>query len=176
MLCAVAVVAIALQPGLRPIEAGVGDVAPDRLSQRRIEVEQRIPTGFEQIYELTTPDGSTTLVRIAGGVYVTFDRSQYDARSGEALIPAGATFIIGSPVRGLSQTPAQAPNRVNLRPRTSEPSSPSPSSIGPPSIAGNELYRRIRVTQLLFSILKPRNEASEPHAGGRGPDAGENQR
>lgn len=154
----------------------MGDIAPDRLSQRRIEVERRLPSGFEQVYELTAPDGTTTLVRIAGGVYVTFDRSQYDPRSGEAIIPAGATFIIGSPIETAAVTPSPAPNRVNLRPGAAQPPPSVPERVGVPSIAGNELYRRVRVTQLLFSIMKPVARASEPHAGGRGADAGENQR
>ena len=157
------------RPGYRSVEEGIEDVSPLAKSGRIERVDLRHPIGFEQVYEITTPDGKTAYVRIDGGLVAVFKRSDYATGTGEALLPPGVVYHIGAPkvlsIEEARSKPVLAPNRRSTRistradnradnkPRQSEPK-PKRDAIrvmGPASIIENEPYRRLRITQLLRS-------------------------
>ena len=176
--------ALVTQPEVRVIEQGIDDVSPIAHSTRLAPKDLRLPSDFEKVYEITTPDGKTVYARIDRGIAAVFTRSEY-SRSGQALIPPNTVFHIGTSDILNSQstpayTPTQAANRLDMgvpqnerqalapastagratpsRPGTttsSEAQTPAPEAVpGPPSIVTNELYRRIRIAQLLQSALE----------------------
>lgn len=160
---ALAVETVAAQPELRPVDAGTEDTSVNRLSGLVPRIEQRSPTGFDQVYEMIKPGGERVFVRISGGVYAEFDRSVYSF-DGETEVPPGTVFRIGRPGQSPAITPVAASNRVDLSadaggaeasdlPLTASGASTA-SAIGEPSIMGNELYRSVRISQLLFSTVK----------------------
>ncbi|MGP1272787.1 MAG: hypothetical protein ACTS22_05595 [Phycisphaerales bacterium] len=157
-----------LQPEWRPVDQGVDDVAPDRVSQRQVQVDQRAPSGFDRVYEIVGPDGKRSFVRVSGAVYALFDQSWYED-SGIAIVPPGTRFGIGTPpaLTAASTERSPAPNAVSLRADGSIPRSPDRAprseaySVGVPSIFGNELYRRVRITQLLHAAMKPETSSSQ---------------
>lgn len=81
---------------LRPVEAGSVDSSPLAGEMRLIPIDMRLPTGFDQVYELPQQNGSM-FTRIDGGLRAVFPRSEYIlGYSGvEASVPAGTTWIIG---------------------------------------------------------------------------------
>lgn len=170
----------AIQPELRPVQEGFEDVSPLAASSRLEPIDLRRPTGFEQVYEITTPTGEKAFVRIDNGLVAIFDRSDYLAGTNQAFIPPNTRFHIGthdltsrtdptietttasgridrrvsrrvSNRAGGPQTPALAPQEA------SEPEARTPVTgvPGPPSIVTNEIYRRIRLTQLLQNAIDP---------------------
>lgn len=171
--------ALLAQPEARVIDQGVEDISPIATSSRIAPKDFRKPTGFEKVYEITTPDGKTVYARIDNGIAAVFTRSDYSAR-GEALIPPNTVFHIGtSEILASHAAPMvsarAAPNRVDTRVQTdpaaskqaqaqssppsnqsAEPAAASPEAVpGPPSIVTNEIYRRLRITQLLQDAAEP---------------------
>jgi hypothetical protein len=172
--------ALLTQPEARVIEQGVDDVSPIARSSRIAPKDLRLPSDFEKVYEITTPDGKTVYARIDKGIAAVFTRSDY-TRSGEALIPPNTVFHIGtSEILSSHAAPAYTPTNATNRLDTSVPrnpystvsraaprnqpgsapqaqqDAPAPESIpGPPSIITNEIYRRFRIAQLLQSAAEP---------------------
>ncbi|MEM9165925.1 MAG: hypothetical protein AAGB48_02750 [Planctomycetota bacterium] len=152
----------AAQAQLRPVEAGIEDVSPIGTSERIQPLDARDPIGFERVYEISRPDGTRSFVRVSGALYAEFDHAWYNPL-GEAVVPAGTRFTIGRPPADLAApsepAPRLAPNAVSLRAEPGRPTGePRPSdrpvfSVGEPSIVDNELYRRIRITELLQATL-----------------------
>lgn len=168
---------VAPQPEGRAVEQGFEDVSPLARSTRHDPKDMRHATDFEKVYELTTPDGKKVFVRVDNGIAAVFSRSDY-SRSGRALFPPNMVFHIGTAKLFESDTrseitPNQATNRLDTRvpqrrqdqpqpgqprPAQAEPT-PSPTEPevtpvpGPPEIVTNEIYRRIRIAQLLESAL-----------------------
>lgn len=171
MMLAVLVLSFAVQPELRAIDAGTSDVSVNSESRLVPRVDQRKPLGFDQVFELTKPNGERVFVRRSGNLYAEFSQSVYTA-SGSPDIPPGTVFRIGDPIAEDTTEVAPAANRVSLAVsmraddggdalatrRTAEGS--AAVAVGPPSIVGNELYRQLRISQLLMATVKP--EASEP--------------
>lgn len=163
--------ALLAQPELRPIDAGTEDVSVNSQSRLVPRVDQRLPVGWDQIFELTKPNGERVFIRRSGNLYAEFEQSVY-AESGNPDVPPGTVFRIGDPTASASYEVAAAPNRVSLavptgpsaatEPRTTAPvpGGSTASAVGPPSIIGNELYRQVRISQLLLATVKP--ETSEP--------------
>ena len=169
---------LALQPEARVIEEGVDDVSPLARSSRIAPLDIRMPSDFEKVYEITTPDGKKVFARIDNGIAAIFTRSDY-TRSGDALIPPNTVFHFGTSEILSSHsapiiTPANASNRLDTRvpqgraqtpprsaPQTagahqSTEAASAPQAIpGPPSIITNEIYRRFRIAQLLQSAAEP---------------------
>lgn len=176
-------VTLSQQPELKPVEEGFEDVSPLASPNRLEPIDLRRPSGFEQVYEITTPTGEKAFVRIDNGLVAIFDRSDYLAGTNKAFIPPNTRFRIGT--QGLTarsdqtieSTPAsgridrRASNRVPNRPagrrttqqqteqaqeaETQEASDPSVAAVeGPPSIVTNEIYRRLRLTQLLLEAIE----------------------
>jgi len=158
------------RPGYRSVEEGIEDVSPMAKSGRLERLELRHPTGFEQVYEITTPDGKTAYIRVDGGLVAMFKRADYATGTGEALLPPGVVYHIGSPKVATDERsairPASASNRISTRLSTRatgkrrnaaakpKPEAKPPNAIrvlGPASIIENEPYRRLRITQLLRS-------------------------
>jgi len=170
------------QPELRPVEEGFEDVSPLASPSRLEPKDFRKPSGFEKVYEITTPTGETAFVRIDNGLVAIFNRSDYLAGTDIAHIPPNTRFHIGTQNLTLRQTTdsytnTPAAGRINARPSTrisgrvpngpprasqqpeeAESRNPSRESpdvtvTGPSSIITNELYRRLRITQLLQSAI-----------------------
>lgn len=173
MMLAALVLALAVQPELRPIDAGTEDVSVNSQSRLLPRLDQRHPLDFDQIYELTKPNGQRVFIRRSGNLYAEFERSVYSA-SGNPDIPPGTVFKIGDPTRQTPTEVAPAANRVSLavptRPgqqagggapatSSSETAGPVAQAVGVPSIMGNELYRSVRISQLLLATVK--SDASE---------------
>lgn len=171
LLPALACSAALAQPGLRTVEEGIDDTSPLARSTRLPPRDLRKPIDFERVYELTSPDGKVSYVRIDGGLAAVFPQSVYNSR-GDAPYPPGLVFHIGTAdllasARASEVRPSEAPNRLDTRidhaassqrpanePQPTE--SPRPEAIpGPPEIITNEIYRRLRIAQLLASALEP---------------------
>ncbi len=167
-LCLIITAALA-QPELRLIDAGTSDVSVNSESRLLPRLDQRKPVGFNQIYEMIKPSGERVFIRISGNTFAEFERSVYNASGGVEVSP-GTVFRTGNPLAEQPTEVAPAPNRVSLAansaPTRSDPARVYPSSgtvaqaVGEPSIIGNELYRRVRVSQLLLATVKP--QVSEP--------------
>lgn len=166
-----AIAATPTQPEARVIEQGFEDVSPLAQSTRHNPKDFRRPSGFEKVYEITTPDGKTAFVRVDNGIAAVFSRSDYTAQ-GDALFPPNMVFHIGAAKllessSAPQQTLAPASNRLDLsaqrsartpaREPTPEPTRPAEAEAipGPPSIVINEFYRRVRIAQLLQSAAEP---------------------
>ncbi len=170
MLVAI-VLSIVVQPELRPIDAGTEDVSVNSQSRLLPRVDQRLPFDFDQVFELIKPNGERVFIRRSGNLYAEFERSVYSA-SGSPDVPPGTVFRIGDPTQQDTTEVAPAANRVSLAAPTRAVPTPQQSTgqrregevvaaaVGEPSIVGNELYRQIRISQLLLGTLKP--ATSEP--------------
>ncbi|GAB5495100.1 MAG: hypothetical protein Phyf2KO_01800 [Phycisphaerales bacterium] len=169
------------QPELKPVEEGFEDVSPLASPNRLEPIDLRRPSGFEQVYEITTPSGEKAFVRIDNGLVAIFDRSDYLAGTNRAHIPPNTRFKIGTHGLTANSEPTiettaasgridrRVSNRAPNRPSTYRapqqqriPASDSPdesdanvaSVEGPPSIVTNEVYRRLRLTQLLLDAIE----------------------
>ena len=80
-----------------PLDQGVADQNPLSSSLRETQSGLREPSGFLQVYPV--PGHPDLLMRINGGVYAVFPRSEYTAmhRRMLPLIPANTVFYIGAP-------------------------------------------------------------------------------
>ncbi|MEL6795442.1 MAG: hypothetical protein AAFO89_01325 [Planctomycetota bacterium] len=172
MMLALLVLSFAVQPELRAIDAGTSDVSVNSESRLVPRVDQRKPLGFDQVFELTKPNGERVFVRRSGNLYAEFSRSVYTA-SGSPDVPPGTVFRIGDPIAEDTTEVAPAANRVSLavsmradddgrgaRSTRGTGAGSAALPVGAPSIVGNELYRQLRISQLLMSTVKP--ETSEP--------------
>ena len=80
-----------------PLDGSVGDVNPLSTSLRHIPRDMRVPSGFSQV--LTVPGHPELLMRVDGGIYAVFPRSEYTPgrRGPIPVIPANTVFYIGAP-------------------------------------------------------------------------------
>jgi len=178
-----ALLAAVPQPELREVDEGFEDVSPLASPTHQKPKDLRKPSGFDKVYEITTPTGETAFVRIDNGLVAIFNRSDYLAGTDVAFIPPNTRFHIGTqdiingPSAQDTYTSTPASSRINTRPSTRisnrvpksgerkqeapqeaviEPESQSPAPIsmsGPAAIVTNEYYRRLRITQLLQSAI-----------------------
>ena len=180
-LAITSLVFLAAQPELRPVDEGFEDVSPLAAPTFVEPIDLRKPSGFDRVYEITTPSGEKAFVRIDNGLVAIFKRSDYAAGSGDAFIPPNTRFHIGTQdIIGGQTTQSYTPtaasrrggrpntrvsNRVpnvrleDARPLPTAAIEPEPEptagdqSAGPPSIITNEYYRRLRIAQLLQSAI-----------------------
>ena len=150
-------------PGLKRIEAGLGDAGPLSVSQRLVPLDLRQPIGFEGVYQFERPAGwgrmETMYVRMNGGVAAVFPRSVYVPTKGGLVpeIPAGTVFSIGTPK---FQTPAPpkpaSASAVDLKYRPEDRTvSPAVSrAVASPTIWTSERFRQARVQTLLERALE----------------------
>jgi hypothetical protein len=162
------------QPPLQRVDQGIADSEPLGVSFRDLQVDLRIPTGFESVYRLQTParlgaPGGTFFMRMDGSITAVFPQSVYaDSPWGQLpMIPPGTIFYIGGlpPDLQPADTPASRPrptNFVDLSLSGQAPvespaliaTSESPASLPPPalhirSIWSDDSYRRERIAALL---------------------------
>lgn len=160
----VVLAAHAVQPEIRPIDAGTEDVSVNSQSRLVPLVDQRQPIDFDQVFELTKPNGERVFIRRSGNLYAEFERSVYTS-SGNPDIPPGTVFRIGDPLQQQATEVADAPNRVSLAAgstsaggrtarRPNQGGGSVAAAVGEPSIMGNELYRQVRISQLLMATVQ----------------------
>ncbi len=79
------------------VEAGVADVDPLTAGLRQLQLDLRMPTGFEDVYRV--PGRDDLFMRVDGGLYAIFPRSRYDqGRLGPIpVVPDNTIFHIGRP-------------------------------------------------------------------------------
>ncbi len=158
------------QPEARTVEQGFEDVSPLARNTRLDPKDFRRPTDFEKVYEITTPDGKKAYVRVDNGIAAVFSRSEY-TNKGDALFPPNMVFHIGATKLLESSsapkvTPSASPNRIDhsvqrstqgsaREPAQSRPTPEAEAIPGPPAIVTNEIYRRVRIAQLLQSAAEP---------------------
>jgi hypothetical protein len=141
---------------LQRVEAGRADTGPLAISTRELPEDLRVPTGFEHVYQAS--GDSDSLVRISGALVAEFPRSQYNlTRWGPVpVVPAGTVFHIGMPSdwawggAELNRPVVAAFNAIDRRvPPTPAPASEDPDRLVDRSIWQSEVYRSIRVRELL---------------------------
>ncbi|MBY0112162.1 MAG: hypothetical protein K2Y21_05030 [Phycisphaerales bacterium] len=142
-----------VEPTLKPVEPGVGDVGPLSGSGRVMPKDLRQPANFDRVYEVEM-DGKKYFVRAHGGVYAVFPRSDYvQTRHGVVpIVPAGTTFHLG----GL--------------PKAKQDSSDAENSSAPASAASPKPARPMRQDQAAPSNLAPNAESAQaqPASGTKG--------
>lgn len=152
-------VCLAQQP--KKVDPGTTDASSAAVSLRRMDVDLRRPTGFENVYLFQGADifgrGQSMFMRIDGGVTAMFPRSVYvPTRLGMLPeIPPGTIFYIGALPPG-PRDPASHISPTFLNTSLSMRSSPAPESLPAirevpiaRSLISNEVYRRHRIEALL---------------------------
>lgn len=141
---------------LQRVEAGRADTGPLAISTRELPEDLRVPTGFEHVYQAS--GDSESLMRISGALVAEFPRSQYDLTRWGAVpvVPAGTVFHIGMPSdwawggAELNRPVVSAFNAIDRRvPPTPAPMPEEPDRAIDRSIWQSEVYRTIRVRELL---------------------------
>lgn len=142
--------------GLQRVDAGRADTGPLAISTRDLPEDLRVPTGFEHVYQ--TSRDSESLMRISGALVAEFPRSQYDMTRGGPVpvVPAGTVFRIGLASEWawggaeLHRPVTPAFNVIDRRmPATAAPIAEDPDRPVDRSIWQSEVYRSIRVRELL---------------------------
>ncbi len=102
--------------GLTPVDAGRPDMSPFSLSFRRLQMDLRLPLGFDQVYQIDPappllgavgrPTGAPRFARRSGALTAVFPRSEYQSTEDgvKVIVPADTRFHIGPMDGGL--TPA----------------------------------------------------------------------
>lgn len=102
--------------GLTPVDAGRPDMSPFSLSFRRLQMDLRLPLGFDQVYQIDPappllgavgrPTGAPRFARRSGALTAVFPRSEYQSTEDgvKVIVPADTRFHIGRMDGGL--TPA----------------------------------------------------------------------
>lgn len=144
------------------IDPGHADTSPTGISLLRLDIDQRIPTGFENVYQIQRPDafgrGQTLFMRVDGAVMAIFPRSVYTPTPGGLVpeIPAGTVFQIGPiPAPIAPAAPRRLPSNYidnAIHPEQEEAVAIAWASQRPTSsqsLITNEAYRRQRIAALL---------------------------
>ncbi|MFN7021373.1 MAG: hypothetical protein ACK4WH_08620 [Phycisphaerales bacterium] len=183
LVCAGAVMLGAAQPRpapptFTPVDPGVVDMASNAASLRIIQIDQRIPTGFDQVYQVSPSSAlgargeRPIFARKSGALTALFPRADYKRVGGGLLapvIPPGTRFVIGE--SGFAPSPApthvssSAVDRRSInsarraadssaRPAAAEPPAarnplPESSPAEPEGMLTDERYRVRRVRELL---------------------------
>ncbi|HLO41933.1 MAG TPA: hypothetical protein VK176_12985 [Phycisphaerales bacterium] len=93
--------AAAQDPRLVRVDPGRQDTGPLAASSRVLPMDLRLPTDFEQVYQIQAKTGERSrtelFARRSGGLTAVFPRSQYlETRGGIlAQVPAGTTYYLG---------------------------------------------------------------------------------
>lgn len=110
-------------PPLRRIDAGLADRGPAGLSQRQMPLDQRLPTGFDNVYQINRWDPyaapgrreSSYFARGSGGVTAIFPRSVYVGNGRGGLlpqIPPDTVFYIGKLPESFTAGPHTEPTHA----------------------------------------------------------------
>lgn len=162
-----------------PVDPGVVDLTSNAVSMRVLRLDQRIPTGFDQVYKVDPSAAPKSLsvkplfARKSGALTVLFPRGEYAATEEGAVVPVippGARMIIGdedepidprATARSLSavdrsvSTSAHRGATVAARSTAIDPTSPGSEHLDPtsgrtaPSMLTDEGYRVRRIRELL---------------------------
>lgn len=170
--CAFGALAQNQNPKMQAIDQGVADTGPLSVSERLMPKDLRVPSAFERVYRLSGKH-SGQYARISGAITAVFPRSQYVLTDeGEVpVIPAGTIFYVGGLPQDRRLTPEitfrRASNYFDTSarvlpdapgaPRDFLPYSRNPPTVpiasalpvGKSSIFTDEMYRRMRVADLL---------------------------
>jgi len=157
-----AIPALAQDGQPQQIDPGYGDASPGAISLRRLDLDLRMPTAFQDVYKISTIDAfgvsRNTFMRTDGAVTAIFPRSVYlpSPMGSVPDVPPGTVFHIGplpqasGPVRFASSTfldfsvnSAPLPEPVLARP-----------VVGVGSLITDELYRQRRIEALLTFALQ----------------------
>ncbi len=108
-------------PRLTPVEPGTRDASPLGASLRRLDLDLRVPTGFDRVYAVTPPAaldaglgldagllvggssfsnvGAHWFARMSGGLMALFPRSTYTPTPEGVVtdVPAGTVYFLGTP-------------------------------------------------------------------------------
>jgi hypothetical protein len=91
----------AVDPRMTRVDPGRQDTGPLATSSRVLPMDLRMPTDFEQVYQLQARTGERSraelFARRSGGITAVFPRSQYMQAGGGILaeVPAGTTYYLG---------------------------------------------------------------------------------
>jgi hypothetical protein len=155
-------------PGLTPVEQGVADVDPLSTSLRSLQVDLRIPAGFETVYHGAREDRfgqrSGFFARISGGITAVFPLSRYSIVPGgiEPEVPAGTVYYLGDPPQTwMPEQREPAGNRLDFStPAPVAPASPIHAAVGEISVWIDAGYREHRVRTLLRRAARAEREAA----------------
>ena len=146
------------------IEPGHVDVSPHAISTKKLELDLRLPTGFDGVYQVSQKNaiGQTQnlFMRIDGAVTAVFPRSVYVPTEAGLVpdIPPGTVFHIGPVVEQRRDKPRVRPESM-VDARTSSEPAPAPliglASSSPTSLITDEAYRQRRVEALLSFAVEP---------------------
>jgi hypothetical protein len=167
---------------LDALEPNVSDVGPLSRSFRQLSIDLRSPSEFDRVYQV--PGDEEHLMRISGGLYAVFPRSQYTPTEKKgiiAVIPNDTTFYIGSPRLGLDRSLAGVvrPNALDLAAGFDGPGASRrvlTRVVGDPTggaiMAAPHAPAPVRVRpQPLAPLPSEELAASGPEAGGRTSEA-----
>jgi len=142
------------------VDPGHADASDNAISFRRMEVDQRVPSGFEGVYQLSKVDalgrGQTLFMRLDNGITAVFPRSVYTPTplGTFAEVPPGTVFFIGPPPQEAPQPGYVSRNFINLSAAAREvPSTPVPPVITEGSLITDEQYRQRRLDALMTRAL-----------------------
>ena len=153
-----AVIALCLMAQPERIDPGYADVSPHAISVKRMELDLRLPTGFDGVYQFSQQNaiGQTQnlFMRIDGALTAVFPRSVYVPTEVGMVpdIPPGTVFHIGPVVEQRRDKPRVRPESMADARTSSEPE-PAPliglAVSSPTSLITDEAYRQRRVEALL---------------------------
>lgn len=135
------------------VDPGREDASPIGVTTRKLQVDQRVPTDFGGVYQLSKVDafgrGQSTFMRVQGAIYAVFPRSVYiaTAQGTVADVPPGTVFWIG---RYPEPPPPRVESDIFLRLDAPEMQVPSfTQRVVPNSLITDEPYRWRRIGALL---------------------------
>jgi hypothetical protein len=107
----------AVDPRMKRVDPGRQDTGPLAASSRVLPMDLRLPTDFEQVYQLQARTGERSraelFARRSGGVTAVFPRSQYMQAGGGILaeVPAGTTYYLGKLPESITGSPLSSGER-----------------------------------------------------------------
>lgn len=107
----------AVDPRMTRVDPGRQDTGPLATSSRVLPMDLRLPTDFEQVYQLQARTGERSraelFARRSGGITAVFPRSQYMQSGGGILaeVPAGTTYYLGKLPETITGSPLNTAER-----------------------------------------------------------------